>query len=453
MSERIELLYNAQLLLDWRAESVIEGGAVAFQGSRILACGPSAGILEAYPHAERQDLGGRLLTPGLVNAHHHIYSALAAGLNPGAEMPSFLETLRQLWWRLDRALDPASIRLSARLTAARAIRSGCTCLFDHHASPSCITGSLDLLGQELNQAGLSAVLCYEASSRNAPEEALSGLEESLRFAEERKGDSNLRGLVGLHAPFTLSNDELTWLAARREEHGIHIHVAEDLLEMSHSREHFAKSPIERLAEFSLLDERALIAHGIHLERSDLETIARHGSWLVINPESNANNQVGLPELKAMRASGIKLTLGTDGMSSNMISSLRSAFLLARAKSRDSAAGWDSLSDLLAANADLAALHFNDASRGRIHAGARADLVVWNHVSGITLNRASLLGNLIFGLSQAEARDTLSSGRWLMRMGRLITIDEEKLGRDLNAIKPELEKRFNNTAAAGEPRRS
>jgi putative selenium metabolism protein SsnA len=453
MSERVELLYNAQLLQDWQADSVIEDGAVVWQGSRILDCGPSQALLDAYPDAERQNLGGRLLTPGLVNAHHHVYSALAAGFNPAAEMNSFLDTLRQLWWRLDRALDPASIKLSAQLTAVRAIRSGCTCLFDHHASPACITGSLDLIGEVLTAAGISAVLCYEASSRNAPEEALIGLEESLRFATEHASDHELRGLIGLHAPFTLSNEELGWLAKHRKGHGIHIHVAEDRLDMSHSQENYGKSPIERLDEFELLDERSLLAHGIHLEHCDLEKIASRKSWLVINPESNANNQVGFPNLKAMNSAGLKLALGTDGMSSNMITSLRSAFLLARANSSDAGAGWDSLAGLLAANAELAALHFGDVSRGRLVAGARADLVVWNHVSGLSLDRNGLLGNLIFGLAQSEARDTLAAGRWLMRMGRLLTIDEEKLGRDLGKIKPELENRFNNTAAAGHPRRS
>ncbi len=114
---------------------VIPGGAVVWRGERIVAVGTEAELRREFSDAEFLDACGGLILPGLINLHHHFYSARACGLDPGATLSNFTEVLDRLWWRLDRALDFEAVRLSAQLSVADCIRWGCTTVFDHHASP------------------------------------------------------------------------------------------------------------------------------------------------------------------------------------------------------------------------------------------------------------------------------------------------------------------------------
>src|SRR5688572_22214314 len=144
-----------------------------------------------------------LIVPGFVVGHTHLYSGLAAGM-PAPLVPpmSFLQILEKVWWRLDRALDEETLRASVEAAAIGAIRSGATCLIDHHQSPGFIDGSLDVISQVFDALGLRALLTYGATDRHGAEAARAGLRESERFAVKTKGDPMIRGAIGLHAPFT-----------------------------------------------------------------------------------------------------------------------------------------------------------------------------------------------------------------------------------------------------------
>ena len=113
------------------------------------------------------DVSGCLVTGGFVCAHHHLYSALARGMPGPAEPPrNFREILERVWWRLDRALEPETIALSAQLGALEAALAGTTTIVDHHASPETIDGSLDLVADGISGAGLRGAVCYEVTDRN-----------------------------------------------------------------------------------------------------------------------------------------------------------------------------------------------------------------------------------------------------------------------------------------------
>src|SRR5262249_34033448 len=137
----------------------VEVADLRIEGDRIVARGPS---LAPAAGDEEIDLRGALLLPGLVNAHTHLYSALARGLPPPRLAPrSFLEILEHVWWRLDRALDADSVYVSAVVGAVEAALSGTTLLVDHHSSPAFIRGSLATLRRALEDVGLRSLLCYE----------------------------------------------------------------------------------------------------------------------------------------------------------------------------------------------------------------------------------------------------------------------------------------------------
>jgi cytosine/adenosine deaminase-related metal-dependent hydrolase len=211
-------------------------------------------------------------TPGMVCAHHHLYSTLARGMPAPPHRPgAFGEILEQIWWRLDVALDLDMIRASALLGATEALMSGTTAIVDHHESPNAIEGSLDVIAAACAEVGVRVVCAYGVTDRHGLDGALRGLAENERFL--RAGG---HGLVGVHAAFTCSDGTLASAGglARDLGVGVHIHVAEGPEDQGAGA---------RLA--ALAADDWLLVHCVSLDRELPGRIAH-------NPRSNMNNAVG-----------------------------------------------------------------------------------------------------------------------------------------------------------------
>ena len=247
-------------------------------------------------------------TPGLVCAHHHLYSALARGMPPPPKTATtFQEVLEQIWWRLDVALDLEMIRWSAMLGALEALESGTTAIVDHHESPNAIEGSLDVIAEACTEVGVRVLCAYGITDRHGPDGARRGLEENERFI---KGGGN--GYVGLHAAFTCSDESLRSAAGLAADlnTGVHIHVAEGIGDVE------APSRLEGLTR-----DDWLLAHSVHLP-----TDHKLSGTILHNPRSNLNNAVGYAD--PARFSN-PVALGTDGIGANMIESFRLAYVMER----------------------------------------------------------------------------------------------------------------------------
>ncbi|MGI9586121.1 MAG: amidohydrolase family protein, partial [Acidimicrobiia bacterium] len=248
------------------------------------------------------------VTPGLVCAHHHLYSELARGMPAPPEVASnFQEILEQVWWRLDAALDLEMLEWSAKLGALEALESGTTAIIDHNETPNAIEGSLSVIADACAEVGVRVITAYGVSDRNGADGAIRGLEENRRFLEEGG-----RGLVGIHAAFTCSDESLQAAAALATEYdvGVHIHVAEGPGDID--------AP-QRLA--GLTNDQWLLSHCVYLaDDHGLEGTILH------NPRSNLNNGVGYAN-PARFANPV--ALGTDGIGANMIESFRLAYVMQR----------------------------------------------------------------------------------------------------------------------------
>jgi cytosine/adenosine deaminase-related metal-dependent hydrolase len=255
---------------------------------------------------------------GFVNAHTHVYSGLASlGMPPPRREPSnFLEILEAVWWRLDRAIDAQSLRAAARLYVADALRHGTTVLVDHHESPSFIEGSLDVIADACEALGIRAVLCYGATERNAGrEEATRGLAECRRFIRSNSRPL-VRGVIGLHASFTVSDDTIREAGdmCRELNTVVHVHVAEDGADIDDAIRRGYRGPVERLHALGALPAGSILAHGVHLDAAQVRKADTLGCWIVQNPRSNRHNKVGYPRALAESA---RVALGTDGFVSDM----------------------------------------------------------------------------------------------------------------------------------------
>ncbi len=255
---------------------------------------------------------------GFVNAHTHIYSGLAPlGMPPPEQEPeNFIQVLGRVWWRLDRALDEHSLRAAARLYIAEALLHGTTTLVDHHESPNWIDGSLDVIACACEELGIRAVLCFGATERNGGrDEARRGLAECHRFIHANRRPL-IRGVIGLHAPFTVSDDtirEAGDLAAKTST-VLHVHLAEDRIDMEDAVARHYSDPLNRLRALDALPRGSILAHGVHLGEEEVGQADRLSCWVVQNPRSNRRNRVGYPG--SLGCSG-RVALGTDGFPSDM----------------------------------------------------------------------------------------------------------------------------------------
>lgn len=250
------------------------------------------------------------VTPGLVCAHHHLYSELARGMPPPPKTPTdFQEILEQIWWRLDAALDLEMLEWSAKLGALEALESGTTAIIDHNETPNAIEGSLSVIADACAEVGVRVVGAYGVTDRHGADGARRGLEENRRFLTEGG-----RALVGVHASFTCTDDTLHAAAALADEFdvGVHIHVAEGPGDIA--------AP-ERLT--GLTNDRWLLSHCVYLGDD-------HGlrGTILHNPRSNLNNGVGYAN--PVRFDN-PVALGTDGIGANMIESFRLAYVMHRSE--------------------------------------------------------------------------------------------------------------------------
>jgi cytosine/adenosine deaminase-related metal-dependent hydrolase len=270
-----------------------------------------------------------------VNAHTHVYSGLAPFGMPAPEPPpeSFLQILERVWWRLDRALDQESLHAAARLYAAESRLLGTDTLIDHHESPSFIEGSLDVIAAACTEFGVRAVLCYGATERNGGrDEARRGLAECRRFIETNEAP-DLRGVVGLHASFTVSDETAREAGRLARELGtvVHVHVAEDGCDADDARRRGWPGPLERLLDLGALPPGSLLAHGVHFCADQVRRARDAGLWIVQNPRSNRGNRVGYP---AHHGESDRVALGTDGYPSDLAEERRVLLEEAKAHGED-----------------------------------------------------------------------------------------------------------------------
>ena len=408
------LLKNATVVHLHPAE-VVPGADVLVDGTEIRSVGRAAG--EGIKPERTIDLAGRLLMPGLVCGHDHFYSGLSRGIMARiAASPDFVSTLQNLWWRLDLALDEASVRASAMVCALEAVKAGCTAVIDHHASPSFITGSLAAMKECFERVGLRGILCYETTDRNGAAGMKQGVEENRAFARlvegEKKGKGKNRlveAMIGGHAPFTLSDDSLSALGSVVSEtgRGFHVHVAEDGYDPSFSHHAHGKDPMARLDGHGLVSDRSLIAHGLYLTPADREILNGRGGYLAHNSRSNMNNHVGynheLPHVK-------NVVLGTDGIGSDVL--LEAKFAYFRHRDDGGPLGPGAFMRFLQAGNEILHRGFGEGF-GRVEAGYKADLVILDYDSPTPLARENVAGHVLFGMGSRDVHSVMVNGKLVM----------------------------------------
>ena len=410
---------------------VLSGHDVVCEGGRVLRIAPHGKV--SAEGCRALDATGKVVLPGLINAHTHFYSSLVRGLGKAAPSANFREVLEHLWWRLDRQLTLEDCRVSAEVALIEAIRHGCTTMVDHHASPGAVRGSLDVLAGAVRRAGVRACLCYEVSDRDGPEVANDGIEENYSaYTKWSHFDETgrIRNMFGLHAGFTLSDATLERAAemGRVLGLGFHVHVAEAASDEEHSVREHGMRVVERLNRFGVLGRRTIAAHCVHVDAREIALLAETGTAVVHNPQSNMNNAVGVANVPAMLAADVLVGLGTDAMTTDMLEEMRAALFVRHLAAANPSAGFLQTVLLLThGNRAIADRLWPGLALGDLREGGAADVAVFDYDPPTPLDESTVLGHLVFGLSQARVDSTVAGGRVLMERGVLeIDLDEREV---------------------------
>lgn len=440
------LVGNGPIITRNLHQPYLANGCIAIKENIIVEVSPTADLRQKYPGAQFMDAQGRLIMPGLINAHMHLYSTFARGMALKEEPPvRFAQILERLWWRLDKALTADDIYYSAMVPLLACIKHGTTTIFDHHASPGAVRESLFHLARATRSAGVRACLCYEVSDRDGVDIADQGITENVEFIRhcQQQKDSMLKAMFGLHASFTLNDRTLAQCAEVVADLrvGCHVHTAEGPEDVEDCLRRYGKRVVERFADSGILGEKTIAAHCIHINQREMELLGKTKTAVVHNPESNMGNAVGCAPVIEMLQKNIRVGLGTDGYTTDMFESLKVANLLHKHHLQNPSAAWHEPPHMLFEENRGICKDYFPRPLGQISAGAYADVIIVDYDPPTPMDETNMNGHILFGMTGGNVHTTIINGRVLMHERKLIGIDEREIHAKSRELAAKLWHRF------------
>ena len=438
------VIENGLIVTMDKQQRILKQGTVAVEDGKIIGVEKASEAKGKYKAEKVIDATGKIVMPGLICAHHHLYSTFARGMSiPGEPAKNFTEILEKLWWKLDNLLTKEDVYYSSLVPLIECVRNGTTTIVDHHESQSYQRGSLDEIARAVKEVGIRASLCLGTSDRYG--RGKEGLEENKRFLSLLNSQPSelLNGMIGLHATFTVDDatlDESVKLA-RKYDVGVHVHCAEDKVDEDQSLKKYNMRVIERLNSHGALGEKSIAVHCVHVDEKEMDILKATGTNVVHNPESNMNNAVGCADVLGIMEKGINVGLGTDGMSSDMLAQMRCAYLLQRHVKKDPRVAFLEAPAMLLNNNPKIVERVAGWRVGEIAEGALADMVLIDYFPPTDLNENNFLGHLIFGLVDATVDTTVCNGKILMENKKLVDLDEKSIAQKASQLASELWKRL------------
>jgi putative selenium metabolism protein SsnA len=424
------LIGNGRVITRDSNNTFIENGCVCVKDNLIFDLGNTNDMKEKYPDAEFIDAKQGLIMPGLINTHHHIYSSFARGLSIKGHSPkNFVEILEGMWYKIDRLLTLDDIKYSAYVTYLDCIKNGVTTVFDHHASYGAIEGSLFEISNVARELGIRTSLCYEVSDRNGKDMMMKAVKENVDFINAAKQDKTdmQKALMGLHAPFTLSNETLAYCAEQLpSDSGYHVHVGEGIADLYDSLNKYNKRIVNRLLDMDILGDKTIAVHCIHINNQEMDILKDTNTMVVHNPESNMGNAVGCTPMLEIVKHGVTIGLGTDGYTSDMLESMKVANILHKHHNCNPSVAWGEVPMMLFDNNAAIANRFYEKPLGKLEKGAYADIIVADYDPITPLDGNNCNGHILFGMNGRNVVTTMINGKVLMKDRELVGIDQASI---------------------------
>lgn len=429
MEKADTLFTNAIVLTMDEKLTQYEPGALAVRAGKILAVGEEAMMRERFSAKEVVDCGGKVLMPGLINAHTHVPMTLLRGLADDLRLDVWL--LGYMMPVEREFVSPDFVRLGTQLACAELIRSGVTCFadmyyFEHHiAKATAEVGLRAVCGQ--------TVLKFPAPDAGDFEESLAAARE---FIKTWHGHPLIVPSVAPHAPFTCTQEILRAATELAMEFDVplQIHISETAGEVENSRADHGMPVVPYVKKQNLFDAKVLAAHCVHVDDGEIKTLKNHNVGVAHNPSSNLKLASGFAPVNKMLQNGVNVGIGTDGPASNndldMFEEIRLAAFVAKSSTNDPTALPAHVALGMATRLGAQALHIGHLT-GSLEPGKAADLILvdlnpLHNLPRFRRDKHGIYAQIVYAGHAKDVTDVMVNGKWVMRNHLLTTLDESEL---------------------------
>jgi len=418
------LLATDGLKRDWSL--LIEDGT-------IIAMGPTADYAEESCD-ERRRFEDRMLLPGFVNGHNHMYGFLSHGIHVASIVEDFSDFLEDYWWPyIENRVDHAEVAVTTRMACIEMIESGVTSFVDVLEAPMARPGVLALEKSIVEASGLRGRLSIEACERVSEQNGIDWLEENLRFIEQsNEAPGIVDGMMSIHTLFTCSDNFVKTAKEMAQGAGamIHMHLSESDYEPGWCLENRQETPVAIYDRLNFLDRSVLASQLVRVSGEELDVLAQRQVRAVSMPLSNCEVGGGFAPLTNMMERGITVGLGTDGYINNFFEVMRGAFLMHKADQKNPQVMPAKTVYTMAT--EMGAMAIGKPKAGRLAAGAYADVISVSLDLPTPVNEHNVYDQIVLYMNPENVKDVMVDGQWLKRDGELLKMNKEKVREDMRA---------------------
>lgn len=434
--KQADLILKNAVVLSMNDEYLIfDPGALAVKNDSIMAVGNQSEILDQFQADQVMDCEGKILMPGLINAHTHVPMTLLRGLADDLRLDVWLMGYMMPVER--EFVSPEFVRLGTKLACAESIRSGVTTFVDMYYFESEIAEATAEVG--LRAICSQSVLKFPSPDATYFEESLAAAEA---FISEWKGHPLIIPSIGPHAVYTCTDEILRACSqlAQKYDVPLHIHVSETANEVDNIRQQSGMPVVPYLKKRDIFDAKVIAAHCVHIDEGEMRTIQRAGAGIAHNPSSNLKLASGFANVTKMLELGVNVGIGTDGPASNndldMVEEIRLASMVAKCASGDPTVLPARQTLAMATCLGAKAVHI-DHLTGSLVPGKRADLILLSidrlhNAPNFQRDPEGIYSQIIYAAKSTDISDVMVNGSWLMRENQLLTLDEDELIKDAQA---------------------
>jgi cytosine/adenosine deaminase-related metal-dependent hydrolase len=412
-------------------EGIRKAWGVRVEGNTIVQVGPNESLTVSAGD-KYIDATDKLIAPGFINGHMHMYGVLSHGISADAVVTDFTSFLEDFWWPyVENRIDHRLVEITTKWACVEMIKSGITTFMEVLEGPNSVPGALDIEKRVVESAGLRGILSFEACERISPENGQVGLKENIDFARNNNKEGSLvQGMISIHTLFTAGKEYIMQAKKAADELGcgIHMHLSESVYEPNWVMEKYGKRPVELYDEWGYLGPHVLASQGVQMSPKEIDILAERGVRVVHMPLSNCEVGGGVAPIPRYLEKGVTTGLGTDGYVNNFFEVMRGAFLIHKAYHQDpqvmpAAAVYDT-----ATAQGARAMGRDDI--GTIKEGALADIITIGLDTPTPINEKNVYDQLILFRNPEDVCEVMVNGVLLKEQGKLLTLDEA-------AIKDEL----------------
>jgi 5-methylthioadenosine/S-adenosylhomocysteine deaminase len=425
ISHEVDLVVAGGIVLtadqDW---NIYDPGAVAVDGGAIVGLGTREEVEQTYRGRERIDTRGKLIMPGLINAHTHAPMTLFRGIADDLPLETWLH--EYIWPAEAKWVGPEFVRLGTQLAAAEMIRSGTVLFCDMYFFE-------DDIAEACKEAGLRVVIGeglvdFPNPDYKTPEE---GLKRNEYLLHKWENDSLVFPSIQPHSPYAASSELMQQGKALADQYGVPylLHVSETQSEVQESMEKYGRTPVGRLADLGVLGPTTVAIHGVHLTDEDIALLAQHGASVVHCPESQLKLASGFTPVPKLLEAGVKVGLGTDGAASNndlnMFGEMGTAAKVHKVITGDPTA-MPARQALGMATLEAARVLGLEDRLGSLEVGKRGDIIVLDLDVPHMVPVYDITSHLVYAAHSSDVCTVIIDGCVVMRDRELLTLDEGEI---------------------------